>query len=58
MVNRKALVIGLNYPGTKKEQKCGVKNARKVRDYLIRYCKSRPKDIVLMTDVNPSRKRG
>jgi hypothetical protein len=58
MVNRKALVICLNYPGSKKELKCGVRNARKVRDYLIRYCKFRPKDIVLMTDVNPSRKRG
>ncbi|GAU26163.1 hypothetical protein TSUD_353850 [Trifolium subterraneum] len=53
MVTKKALVIGLNYPGTSKPLKCGVLNAKKVKEYLEKYLEFNSKNIILLTDEDP-----
>jgi hypothetical protein len=50
MATKKALIVGLNYPGTKKALKCGVVNARKVKKYLEKYLQFQPEHITLLTD--------
>ncbi|EIW80781.1 peptidase C14, partial [Coniophora puteana RWD-64-598 SS2] len=47
---KKALLIGINYIGQKRELKGCVNDARKIREFLIKHWGYKPEDIVLLMD--------
>lgn len=47
---RKALLIGINYIGSKNALRGCINDAHNIFNYLTTYCGYRPEDIVMLTD--------